>query len=92
MSERRKLSFTELCVKYGSFRRSVLRFGLPFIVIYYIVNYIIFRAAKGNAGVRYPWERVIIPDLLYLFLVSALWWILMRVVSRAYKKGKEEGR
>ncbi|HXU19462.1 MAG TPA: hypothetical protein VN788_02650 [Verrucomicrobiae bacterium] len=78
MNGKPNVRFSELCSKYSSFWQSLLRFGLPFILIYYLVNYIIFRVTLKNTGLQYPWKSAVIPDVFFMFLVSAVWWIVMR--------------
>lgn len=77
-------------LKPASYWQSLICFGLPFIVLYGLLNYVIFRLATGNVGLRYPWRSVIVPDLAYMLLVSTAWWIVMRQLAAARKRRSEE--
>lgn len=72
------------CAKYW---QSVLRFGLPFIVLYRGSSYLVFRIAARNSGLRYPWslERIL-TDVTLALLVSFFWWFFMRELASAKRK------
>ncbi len=89
MPERHNLSLEQLSLKYASYWQSVLRFGLPFTILYVVVNYAVFRAAIGNVGLPYPWRSVAIPDVAYMFLASTVWWGLMRQIANWKRKNQK---
>ena len=71
--------------------QSVLRYGLPFIVLYRGTSYLAFRIAARNAGLRYPWslERIL-TDVALALLVSFFWWAFMRELASAKRKAQKE--
>jgi hypothetical protein len=72
--------------RWTNYWQSVLRFGLPFIVLYRGTDYLIFRIAKGNAGLPYSWWPVLMMDVPVLFVVSGLWWFYWREIARKRKE------
>lgn len=76
-------------LKPASYWQSLLCFGLPCIVLYGLVNYVIFRLATCNVGLRYPWRSVIVPDLAFMLLVTTVWWILMRQLASWKRKSEK---
>ena len=81
------LSLQQISLKCTSFWKSVLRFGLPFVVLYRGIDYLIFRITTGEVGLRYPWRAMVTINVLLMLLVSAIWWGLMRQVA-AWNKDK----
>jgi len=74
------------CAKYW---QSVLRFGLPFVILYRLGDYIAFRIAMKNSGLRYPWPpETIIVDLAVVFFVGLLWWAYARQLVSAKRKSQ----
>ncbi len=75
------------CAKYW---QSVLRFGLPFIVLFHSIDYFIFRITAGKVGLRYPWRFAVIMSIPVMFVASTLWWALMREIA-AWKRKNQQG-
>ncbi len=65
-----KLAESSACLKCANYRQSVLRFGLPFIVLYHGLDYLVFRITTGNAGLRYPWRFAVIMSVPVMFIAS----------------------
>jgi hypothetical protein len=89
MRERYIWSFGPLSVKCTTYWQSVLRFGLPSTILYFGVDYAGFRITAGNAGLHYPWRSVAISDVAYLFILSTLWWALMRHLATLKRKSQQ---
>lgn len=76
------------CAKYW---QSVLRYGLPFIVLYRGTSYLVFRIAAHNGGLRYPWSlELILEDVGLALLVSFFWWVFMRELASVKRKMQRE--
>jgi len=73
------------CSKYW---QSVLLFGLPLIVLYRGIDYAIFRMTTDKVGVLCPWRVTASMDVLLVFLVSAIWWRLMRQIAGSRRKNQ----
>jgi hypothetical protein len=84
-------NISQKCSKYW---RSVLLFGLPFTAIYRGIDYLIFRITTQNSPLVYPWFATVKMDILLIFLVSFIWWALMRqlvIWKRKYQAGGQYG-
>lgn len=78
-------------LKCASFWQSVLRFGLPFIILYRAIDYVTFRAAAGRAGLRYPWRWFeAIVDIGVVLFVSTLWWWFTREILAWRQRGQSK--
>ena len=77
-------------IKCANYLQCVLRYGLPFITVYSALNYALFRLGAGNSKLDYPWRAVILPNIAFMFLVSFLWWLLMRQLA-IWKKKLQSG-
>jgi hypothetical protein len=88
MPERFTWSLTELCSKCSNYWQSVVRFGLPFAVLYGGINYAAFRMSVGNAGLRFPWRVETMMDAAVMFLASTIWWGLMRQLAGWKRKNQ----
>jgi hypothetical protein len=70
-----------------SYWQSVLRFGLPLSFLSRSVDYLGFRMASHNSGLRYPWPPAkVIMDVAFIFLLAALWRGVMREMVAAKQK------
>jgi hypothetical protein len=85
----RRSSLADQSIKFAKYWQSVLRFGLPFVVLYRGSSYLAFRIAARNGGLRYPWslERVL-TDVALALLVSFFWWAFMRELAAAKRKAQ----
>ena len=79
------LPLESISQKYSKYWRSILFFGLPFVVLYRGIDYMIFWLTTGKSGLVYPWRLVTIMDIPLMFLVSAIWWAIMRQLA-AWKR------
>jgi hypothetical protein len=70
----------------SSYTQSVLRFGLPWILLYRGADYLIFRLSSHTAELKYPWRFTLALDIPVVFFVSAIWWILTREMAALKKK------
>jgi hypothetical protein len=55
--------------------RVLLRFGLPFVVIFHIIDYAFFPASVVVG--RGHWLRTVLLDIPIAFIVSALFYLLL---------------
>lgn len=75
----------EFYKKTTNYWQAVLRVGLPIISFYRATQYVIFYVERGKSvGLHYPWRFSIIMDLITIFVLSTLWWSLMRSVFRKH--------
>ena len=74
-------TFDYLSAKCSSYWQSVLRFGLPCIVLYRGIDYLAFRATTGTMGPSYPWRITLPSDLALVFMMATIWWALMRQLA-----------
>lgn len=81
-----RVDFSVTCSNYW---QSLLRFGLPCVILYRGIDYGLFRMAAGNAGLRYPWRVDLIMDLPLLFLFTTIWWGLMRQIAGRKRKSEQ---
>jgi hypothetical protein len=72
--------------RYANYWQTVLRFGLPFVALYQGLDYVIFRIVLGDPMVRYPWPVKVAADVPFMFLVSTIWWLLMRQIATWKRK------
>jgi hypothetical protein len=77
-------------LKCANFRQSVLRFGLPVVLLFRATDYIIFWMTLGRFRLQYPWLFEIPADVALLFFVSVPWWWLMREIA-AWKSKNHQG-
>jgi hypothetical protein len=80
-----KWTLEQMSLRCLSYWQSVLRFGLPFIILYRGTDYASFRIISGNVGLRYPWRLAAAMDIPVMLLASAIWWGLMRQIA-AWKR------
>lgn len=85
----RRLAEGRFVFKFEKYWQSVLRFGLPFVVLYYGSNYLTFRFTVGATGRRYPWGSTTVRAVIVMFFVSTLWWLLMREIAAWKRKNRE---
>ncbi len=90
MSEPFTSKLTRGSLKCANYWQSVLRFGLPFIVLYRGLDYLVFRIASGNMGLRYDWRFALAMDAPVMLVVSALWWWLMREIASWKYKNQQQ--
>jgi hypothetical protein len=88
MRQRYVWNLDQLRLKCGSYWQSLLRFGLPSTILYFVIDYVAFRVATDDVGPTFPWRRVVISDIAFLLIVSTLWWALMRQLT-AWKRKNE---
>jgi hypothetical protein len=71
--------------------QSVLRFGLPFILLFHVIGYAISRMNRDRSTwLLHPWWLEIIGDVFLLFFVSAFWRRIVRE-SGTWKDKKRQG-
>jgi hypothetical protein len=81
-----KLAQSSYCLKCASYWQSVLRFGLPWIILYRAIDYVSFRViSRGGRALRYAWQVSLPIDLGTMLFVALLWWLLMREIA-AWKR------
>jgi hypothetical protein len=69
-------------LRCANYWQAVLRFGLPCVLLYRLIDYALFRATLGSHGLRYPWRPLdAVADLLFVFLLSTPWWWLTREIA-----------
>lgn len=78
-------------LRCANYWQSVLRFGLPWVILYRGMDYAGFRITTGNTGLPYPWRVAAITDIPVMFLVSTLWWALMREIAAWQRKNQQAG-
>jgi hypothetical protein len=78
MSEPFRWDLEHISQKCGKYWQSVVLFGLPFIVLYRGIDYAIFYIIAKRIDLPYPWRHVLAMDIPLMFVVSAIWWGLMR--------------
>jgi hypothetical protein len=73
--------------KIKTYQQAVLRFGLPFIILYRGTDYLFYRLGSHRVE-PYPWFFFITIDVVVMFVVSTMWWIFCRdreIASRNQK-------
>ena len=75
-------------LKCANYWQSVLRFGLPWMVLYDVIDYRGFRLSTGNVGLRYHWRITIVAGVPVMFIVSTIWWALMREIASWKQKNQ----
>lgn len=76
-------------LKCTSYWQAVLRFGLPVVILYKIIDYVVFQLTTSGVRIRYPWRlETGLLDLGLVFLLSALWWWLMREIGAWQRKNQ----
>lgn len=76
--------FGQYWLKCASYWQSILRVGIPFILIVRGINYVEFRMAAQNSGAKYPYffPGELIADVCIVLFVSAVFsWILRRLAT-----------
>jgi len=81
----------ERCVKCTSYWQAVIRFGLPCVILYRGIDYLVFRVTTSGVRLRYPWglESTLL-DVILVFLLSTVWWWLTREIV-AWQQKKQHG-
>lgn len=83
------MTIGEFYKKTTSYWQAVLRVGVPIIIAYRATNYLIFYVEKGAAlKLHYPWRFALIMDVITVFILSTLWWSLMRSVFGMHRRGE----
>jgi hypothetical protein len=90
MNELFSSRLTRISYKFDTFGKSVVRFGLPWVILYRGIDYLSFRMTLGKAGLPYPWRMVLAMDLPIMLVVSAVWWGLMREISIWKRKNQHD--
>jgi hypothetical protein len=85
----KKLANTNAVEKFASFWQSVLRFGIPSVIIYNSIDYAVFRISTANSGLKYHWALTIESSIPLIFVVSTLWWLLMREIAAWRRKNRQ---
>jgi hypothetical protein len=85
----KKLANSSVVDKFASFWQCVLRFGIPFVILFNGIDYAVFRIGTGNSGLKYHWELSVESSIPVMFVVSTLWWLLMREIAAWRKKNRE---
>ena len=73
--------------KGANYWQCVLRFGLPFTIIYQGIDYAIFRIV--DVGIQYPWRVKVAMDIPFMFFMATLWWGLMRQLAIWKQKSQQ---
>ncbi len=90
MHKLRTWSLEQISLKCASYWQSVLLFGVPVTILYRGTDYAIFRMITGKAGLLYPWRVTATMDVILVFLLSAIWWGLMRQIAAWKRKNQGE--
>jgi hypothetical protein len=77
-------------LKCASYWQSVLRFGLPLVILFQGTDYAAFRMTLGKTGLRYHWGTSLVMDVAFVFLAPTPWWWLMREIA-AWKQRNQQG-
>jgi hypothetical protein len=64
--------------KCSSYWGSALFLGLPFTFLYRGIDYLIFCITTQSSRFAYLWSATLKWDIFLLFVVSFIWWGLMR--------------
>jgi hypothetical protein len=73
------MAMVEFYKKTTNYWQAVLRVGFPIIILYRATHYLIFYMEKDNiVTLHYPWRFAVIMDVITIFILSTLWWSLMR--------------
>lgn len=64
-----------------TFTQSIIRFGIPWVIFYHGISYILFRLGVDDSGLHYPWWFLLSIDIPVTLLVSAICWLLMRQLA-----------
>ncbi len=72
------MTATEFYKKTTNYWQAVLRVGLPIITLYRASHYLAFFITMGTVTLHYPWRFAVIMDVITIFVLSTLWWSLMR--------------
>jgi len=68
--------------KFTNYWQALLRFGLPSTVLFNLIDYLRFRAgATTNSAVQFDWGLTISLSVPVMFIVSAIWCLLMRRIA-----------
>jgi len=74
--------------KTKTYQQAVLRFGLPFIILYRGPHYLFYRLGSHRVE-PYPWLFFITIDVVVMFVVSTMWWTFCRDREIASRKQKD---
>lgn len=85
----KKLAESSACLKCANYWQSVVRVGLPFIIFFQGIDYVVSRIT-GKTALTHPWWLTAIMSILAMFTVSTLWWVLMREVAASRQKNQEQ--
>ena len=73
------MNISDFYRKTTKFWQAVVRVGLPIILSYRVIHYVIFLIEGGrSAGIDYPWRFAVIVDPITILILSTVWWSLMR--------------
>lgn len=84
----KKLANSSVVDKFANFWQCVLRFGIPLAIMFVGTDYAVFRMGTGNSGLKYNWELTIEAIIPVIFVVSTLWWLLMREIAAWRRKNR----
>jgi len=59
------------------------------MLLYRVIDYTVFRMTAGKVGLQYPWRFEVMMDVAVMFLVSTVWWWLMREVAVWKQKNQQ---
>jgi hypothetical protein len=85
----KRLAESRVAFKFEKYWQSVLRFGLPFVILSYGSDYVTFRLTVGTSGRRYDWGFTIVMGVISMFVVSTIWWLLMREIAAWKRKNQQ---
>jgi hypothetical protein len=89
MRERYIWNLDLLSLKCANYWQSVLRFGLPVVILYRGSDYALFRMTARAVGVPYPWRVAAVTDIPLVFLMSTLWWWVIREIVSLKRKNQQ---
>jgi hypothetical protein len=80
--------------RWSNYWQSLLRVGVPFVILYRGTDYLIFRVFTIKGGVRlsYSWISASLMDIPIMFLVATLWWLYWRQIARKRREQDDEVR
>jgi hypothetical protein len=76
-----KLGECDFVLKHARYWQSVLRFGVPVVVLYQAMSYSAFWLSTRHSGLHYPWKLELVLSVPVVFFISTLWWLLMREIA-----------
>lgn len=87
-----KLAEGNFVFKYAKFRMSLLRVGLPFVLIREALMYGSFLVEVHDSRLHYPWKFELVVSVPLALFVSAAWWFLMREIAAWKLRDRERQR